>query len=161
MKKNPKVTTIVSLKRKLSALRKSGQKIALTNGCFDILHYGHASYLQKAKKSDRILIVGVNSDASVKRIKGPQRPINPQDLRAGLLAALECVDYVVIFEEDTPIRLIEALHPDVYIKGADWKQKGVVGSDYIKAYGGTIEFVDFIPGLSSTKMVRALKKVKS
>ncbi len=158
MKTQQKIVTLGSLKKKIPGWQKEDKKTALTNGCFDVLHYGHVAYLQKAKKANRILIVGLNSDKSVRRIKGPQRPINTQEKRAGVLAALACVDQVVIFEEDDPRHLIQALKPDIYIKGADWKRKGVIGSEFIKQYGGKIEFIDFEKGLSSSRMIDRIIK---
>ncbi len=134
-------------------MRKAGKKVAFTNGCFDILHYGHVSYLEKAKKGNRILVVGLNSDASTRRLKGPTRPINPQKARAFVLAALESVDYVTVFNEDTPYKFIKAILPDILIKGADWKGKPVVGADVVKCNGGTVEFVTFVDNFSTTKII--------
>ena len=134
------------------------KKIAFTNGCFDILHYGHARYLEKAKAPSRILVVGLNSDASVSRLKGPGRPVNSQKARAGVLAALQAVDFVVIFNEDTPQKLIEAVKPDVLIKGADWKGKTVAGADAVKAHGGRVEFITFENGFSTTNLLKKVKK---
>jgi len=151
-----KIVKVSTLRRKLAALRREGRVIAFTNGCFDILHYGHVNYLEKARKSNRILIVGLNSDASIRRIKGPQRPINTQADRAGVLAGLACVDFVVVFEEDTPYELICSLRPDVLIKGADWKDKGIIGSDIVRASGGRIEFIEFVPNLSTTHTIQKI-----
>ena len=150
-----KIIKIATLKRKLAQLRKR-KKIAFTNGCFDILHYGHVSYLQSAKKQDRILILGLNSDASIKRIKGPKRPIVPEKQRAAVLAALECIDFVVVFGESTPQKLIEAIKPDILIKGADWKGKEVVGADFVKAHGGRVEFIKFQANLSTTNIIQTV-----
>ena len=144
MRNKQKIVGLAALKKIVRLGRKNGRRIAFTNGCFDILHYGHIRYLQKAKRADRILIVGVNSDSSVKELKGAQRPVNPQHARAAVLAALECVDYVTIFSESTPTRLIAAIKPDILIKGADWKGKAVAGSDLVRSTGGKIEFVPFI-----------------
>jgi D-beta-D-heptose 7-phosphate kinase/D-beta-D-heptose 1-phosphate adenosyltransferase len=132
--------------------------IAFTNGCFDIIHYGHVQYLEKAKKKGRILVVGLNSDVSIRRIKGPSRPINPQALRAGVLAALGCVDYVILFEEDTPYQLIKDVQPDILIKGADWKDREIIGSDIVKAKGGKIELISYIEGLSTTQTIHQLQR---
>jgi rfaE bifunctional protein nucleotidyltransferase chain/domain len=153
-----KIISAGSLKRKLSALRRKGQKIAFTNGCFDILHFGHVSYLETAKKKGRVLIVGLNSDESVRRLKGADRPVNSELNRAGVLAGLSAVDYVVIFTEDTPYNLICKLVPDVLIKGADWKGKEIAGADVVKAQGGKVELIKYINGLSTTNI---LKKIKS
>jgi D-beta-D-heptose 7-phosphate kinase/D-beta-D-heptose 1-phosphate adenosyltransferase len=153
-----KILKFHALKRKITELRQKGRVIAFTNGCFDILHYGHISYLESAKKKDRILIIGLNSDRSVKKIKGPGRPINHELNRAGVLAALSCVDFVTLFDEETPHDLIKAVQPDVLIKGADWKGKGAVGSDIVKARGGKVEFIKYVPNLSTTNTIKKIKK---
>jgi rfaE bifunctional protein nucleotidyltransferase chain/domain len=148
-----KIVKVETLKQKVAALKKQGKTVAFTNGCFDIVHYGHVSYLETAKKKDRVLIIGLNSDKSIRRIKGKTRPIIKQDARAALLAALECVDFVTIFDDDTPLKVIEALKPDVLIKGADWKGKGVVGEKVVKLNGGKVEFVTYIKGHSTTNII--------
>ncbi len=152
-----KVIGVAALKKKLSAFRRQGKTIAFTNGCFDLMHMGHVTYLEAAKnKGNRVLIVGLNSDKSVSRLKGPTRPICPQKSRAAVMAALACVDFVVIFNEETPYNLIKALKPDVLIKGADWKGKEVVGSDIAKK----IEFIKYIPGFSTTHIIEKIKNEK-
>lgn len=153
-----KIIKLPALKKKLSGFRKQGKKIAFTNGCFDIVHYGHISYLETAKKKDRILVLGLNSDLSVKKLKGPRRPIISQDNRAALLAAMECVDFVVLFNEETPLKLISSLKPDVLVKGADYKDKVVVGSDIVKENGGKVEFIKFIKNCSSTNIIEKIIK---
>lgn len=153
-----KILTLPTLKRKIAALRKSGAMIAFTNGCFDILHYGHVSYLEQAHKHGRILIVGMNSDRSVRAIKGPQRPINQQADRAGVLAALSCVDFVVLFDDETPYQLIKALEPDILIKGADWKGKTVVGADIVKQRGGRVELIPYLSNRSTTQLIAGIKQ---
>lgn len=153
-----KVVSVSTLLRHVSRARRDGRKIAFTNGCFDILHAGHVRYLTKAKKGGRCLIIGLNSDRSIRRIKGPQRPINKQQCRAEVLAALECVDWVTIFDEETPYRLIKAVKPDILIKGADWKGKTVVGEDVVKARGGRVELVTYVKGLSTTQIIETIKK---
>lgn len=130
-----------------------GRKVVFTNGVFDILHRGHVEYLQKARDMGDLLIVGLNSDASVKRIKGPERPINHQEDRAIVLSALACVDFVVVFEEDTPQKLIELLVPDVLVKGADWNVEEIVGADVVTRSGGRVETVDLVPGRSTTSII--------
>jgi len=161
VKEPSKIFKLVTLKRKVENLRREGKKIAFTNGCFDIFHFGHISYLQKAKKG-RVLIVGLNSDKSIRKIKGKNRPIIKQENRAGLLAALSCVDFVVLFDEDTPINLIKSLKPDVLIKGADWKDKGVAGRDIVSQYGGKVEFITYVPNLSTSQIIKdILSKCKS
>lgn len=155
----PKVIKLPSLKKKLALLRRQKRVIAFTNGCFDILHYGHVSYLEAAKKKDRVLVVGMNSDASVRSLnKGFDRPIVPQDQRAAVLAGLSCVDFVVLFNEPTPAKLIAALKPDVLIKGADWKGKEVVGADVVKANGGRVEFIAYIDRLSTTNIIEKIRR---
>ena len=146
---------IVELKELLELLEKvrGKKKIVFTNGCFDILHAGHADYLNKAKSLGDILVVGINSDASVKRIKGEKRPILPQQMRAYLLDNLKPVDYVVIFEEDTPLELIKAIKPDVLVKGADWDLERIVGADFVLSYGGRVERIPFSFDISTSKVI--------
>ena len=146
------------MKRRIAQLRKQGKIIAFTNGCFDILHLGHVSYLQAAKKGNRVLVIGLNSDISVRKIKGPKRPINSQKARAFVLAALECVDFVTTFDEDTPYNLIKYVQPDILVKGADWKGKDVAGSDIVKARGGKVELIRYVPGYSTTKIIHEIEK---
>ena len=153
-----KVKKLASLKRIAAALNKKGRKIVFTNGCFDILHYGHVMYLEKAKRSGDCLIVGINSDLSVKKIKGPNRPIVNEFDRARVLAGLQSVDFVVIFNEETPLKLIQALKPDVLIKGYDWKNKGIVGSDFVKSYGGKVLTVKLAKGRSTTNLIKQIAK---
>ena len=144
----------------ISALkRRIGNKtVVFTNGCFDILHIGHVRYLKQASLLGDLLIVGLNSDASVKRLKGEERPINCQEDRAELLAALEFIDYVVIFDEDTPYELIQAIQPDVLVKGGDYKPEQVVGRDIVEAKGGRLELIPFVAGKSTTNIVNKIKK---
>jgi len=149
---------IVELKELLELLEKvrGKKKIVFTNGCFDILHAGHADYLSKAKSLGDILVVGINSDASVRRIKGEKRPILPQQMRAYLLDNLKPVDYVVIFEEDTPLELIKAIKPDVLVKGADWDLERIVGADFVLSYGGRVERIPFSFDISTSKVVERI-----
>ena len=158
MNSQKKFLTLISLKEKVQALRRAKKIVAFTNGCFDILHFGHVSYLEAAKKKERVLIVALNSDASIRMIKGPGRPIIPQKQRALLIAALECVDYVTIFDEPTPLKVIETLKPDVLIKGADWKGKEVAGADFVKSHGGRVEFIKYIEGFSTTQLIESIKE---
>lgn len=148
-----KIISLQALKKKLSALRRSGKVIAFTNGCFDLMHLGHVKYLQAAKKKDRILIVGLNSDRSIHQLKGKNRPICPQASRAAVLAALASVDYVVLFDEVTPYKLIQAVKPDIMIKGADYKGKEVVGADI----AGKLELIKFVKGFSTTNIIEKIK----
>jgi rfaE bifunctional protein nucleotidyltransferase chain/domain len=152
---------IVSLEELLKILEpiRKEKSIVFTNGCFDLLHAGHAYYLQKAKEFGDILVVGLNSDSSISRIKGPQRPIIPQKARAFLLDSLKPVDYVVIFEEDTPLELIRAIRPHVLVKGADWKVEDIVGADLVLSYGGRVERVEFAFDLSTSKIIDRIIKL--
>lgn len=158
MNTQSKIVTLAALKRKLPALRRRRAKIAFTNGCFDIIHAGHIGYLEAAKKPGRILIVGLNSDRSVRAIKGRGRPILRERDRLRTLAGLACTDYVVMFNGNTPVKLIEAVRPDVLIKGADWKNKGAVGSGFVKSYGGKVEFIRYIPGKSTTGIIQRIAR---
>ncbi len=143
----------LELRRKARA---EGRKVVFTNGVFDILHRGHVEYLRKARDMGDLLVVGLNSDDSVRRLKGPARPINPQEDRAVVLSALACVDCVVIFNEDTPLKLIESLVPDVLVKGADWKVKDIVGADVVLQNGGKVENIELTPGRSTTAIIRKI-----
>ncbi len=150
--KETKLISLQLLKKKLIALRRAGKIIAFTNGCFDLMHLGHIKYLQAAKKNNRVLIVGLNSDQSIIRIKGPSRPICSQKSRSLVLAALEVVDFVVIFDEETPYNLIKTLKPDVLIKGADWKGKEIIGSDVVKK----VELIKYVKGFSTTNIINRI-----
>ena len=144
-----------SVEKLLEQLNKqrSGKKVIFTNGCFDILHIGHVTYLQEAKACGDILVVGVNSDDSVKRLKGPERPIQPEKDRAQILASLKPVDYTVLFGEDTPLELIKKIKPDVLVKGGDWAVEQIVGSDVVLANGGEVKSLQFVDGKSTTKII--------
>ncbi|BDV43739.1 bifunctional protein HldE [Geotalea uraniireducens] len=135
-----------------------GRTVVFTNGCFDLLHVGHVKYLQKAKSFGDILVLGLNSDASVRRLKGDKRPLIGEDERAHILAALDCIDYVVLFDEDTPLRLIETLRPAVLVKGGDYTPEGVVGKNVVESYGGRVELVEFVDGRSTTNIVEKILK---
>ena len=139
--------------------RHSRKKIIFTNGTFDILHRGHVTYIEKAKQAGDILVVGVNSDASVRAYKGPGRPVNPEADRLIVLAALQCVDYVVLFSESTPLKLILKLHPHVLVKGADWKLADIVGAKEVLAWGGEVKRVRFVSGRSSTRVINRLAEI--
>ena len=140
-----------------NALKLHRQKIVFTNGCFDVLHYGHVRYLLEAKKLGDILVVGLNSDESVRRLKGPTRPVNGEKERAFVLAALACIDYVVIFGEDTPKELIETVIPVVLVKGGDYDLSNIVGADFVTRNGGTVTTIPFVEGFSSTHIIEQLK----
>lgn len=133
------------------------QKLVFTNGCFDILHLGHVTYLAQARQLGDALVVGLNSDASVRRLKGPSRPVNDQNARAQLLAALECVDYVVVFEEDTPFNVITQVVPDVLVKGGDYSIDNIVGADFVMQNGGNVLTIPFVDGFSTTSIIENLK----
>ena len=134
------------------------KKIVFTNGCFDILHVGHKRYLQQAATLGDILVVGVNSDASVRRLKGPTRPVNNEQDRAEMLSALGFIDYVVIFDEDTPYELIKKIQPDVLVKGGDYKPEEVVGRDIVEARGGRLELISFVEGKSTTNIIKKINQ---
>lgn len=134
------------------------QKIVFTNGCFDILHRGHATYLAQARQMGDLLVVGLNSDASVRRLKGPDRPVNDEQSRALLLAALEMVDYVVLFEEDTPYNLILKVKPDLLVKGGDYDIDNIVGADFVRQRGGEVRTIPFVQGFSSSSIIDHLKQ---
>lgn len=150
-------------RQELSSICQSQQKtkqIVFTNGCFDLLHVGHVRYLKEAKKQGDILIVGLNTDASVKRLKGPERPIQIEQDRAEILAALECVDFVTLFDEDTPLNLIKELKPQVLVKGGDWKPEQIVGSDLVLASGGRVLSLNFVEGRSTTSLIKKIDNDK-
>ncbi len=144
-------------KHNVTAWKTAGERVVFTNGCFDILHYGHVFYLAQARDLGNRLVVGLNSTDSVRRLKGPQRPINDQPTRQLLLAALECVDAVVVFEEDTPLSLIEYLLPDVLVKGGDWTPDQIVGAPAVLASGGQVLSLPYIDGYSTTAIERKIK----
>ena len=139
------------------AFREARKRIVFTNGVFDILHPGHLRYLQQARAFGDVLMVGLNSDASVRRNKGPQRPINPQEERAEVLEALDCVDAVVMFDEDTPAEIIGAIQPDVLVKGADWGENAIVGRDTVEARGGRVVRIPVEPGFSTTAIIERIR----
>lgn len=137
-------------------LKKQNKIVVFTNGCFDILHAGHVDYLNKAKSLGDILIVAVNSDTSMKKIKGSKRPIVPQNERAFIISNLKAVDYVTIFEEETPYDVIKKLIPDVLVKGADWTKDKIVGSDIVEAAGGKVETIEFVNFQSTTNIINTI-----
>lgn len=143
---------------KLSNERAKGKRIVFTNGCFDLMHIGHTRYLQAAKAMGDVLVVGVNSDASVRTLdKAPDRPIVPEAQRAEVLAALGCVDYVVIFDESDPLQLITAVQPDVLVKGGDWTIDRIVGRDIVEARGGVVKTIPLVPGMSTTGLLQRIR----
>ncbi len=140
----------------IAAEKARGKKVVFTNGCFDLLHAGHVKYLQKARSLGDLLVLGLNSDASVRRLKGEKRPLIGEEERAHVLAALDCIDYVVLFDEDTPLELITALKPHILAKGGDYTAEGVVGKDVVEAYGGRVELVSFVDGKSTTNIIERI-----
>ncbi|MBK7940181.1 MAG: D-glycero-beta-D-manno-heptose 1-phosphate adenylyltransferase [Lewinellaceae bacterium] len=147
-----KIQTTQQLDATLAAWRAKSEKIVFTNGCFDLLHYGHLHYLAQARDLGDRLVIGLNSAASVSRLKGPNRPINDELTRTHLLAALGMVDAVVVFEEDTPLHLIQLIQPDILVKGGDWKPEQIVGSDLVLARGGQVFSLPYIEGYSTTNI---------
>lgn len=153
------IIPINKIKELSSKLKKEGKVIIFTNGCFDIVHAGHIDYMEKAKALGDVLIVGVNSDNSVKRIKGEKRPIVNLDNRLRLLKGLKVIDYLCVFEEDTPLELIKNIGPNVLVKGEDWKDKGVVGEDFVKAQGGKVELIKLLPGISTSIIIEKIVNI--
>jgi len=139
-------------------IKKEGKRVVFTNGCFDIVHRGHVEYLQKAKALGDILVVGVNTDSSVRRIKGPGRPVVDENDRAHVLAALVPVDFVCLFGEDTPYELIRALIPDILVKGSDWPVEKVVGKDIVEAAGGSVHTIEYLSNRSTTGLLDRIRK---
>ena len=146
-----------SVRPLLEKIKSEKKTIVFTNGCFDILHPGHVYYLNHAKNMGDCLVVGLNTDASVKRIKGPKRPLVCEKDRACVLASLTSVDYVVFFDDDTPQKLIELVRPDILVKGGDYRKNEIVGADTVEAYGGKVATIDFLDGFSTTEMISRIK----
>ncbi|HEX9615072.1 MAG TPA: D-glycero-beta-D-manno-heptose 1-phosphate adenylyltransferase [Bacteroidota bacterium] len=151
------VVTLDELLKIRRRFKQEGKQVVFTNGCFDILHRGHVEYLQKARLLGDVLIVGLNADTSVSRLKGPGRPIIGQDDRAHVLAGLSSVDYVCCFDEETPKKLIESLVPDVLVKGADWAVSDVVGKEAVEAAGGTVQTIEFLPNRSTSRIIEKIQ----
>jgi len=153
-----KIISLSSLISKVKALKRKNKRIVFTNGCFDILHFGHIKYLQDAKTKGDYLVVAVNSDASIKKIKAKNRPVIGQGDRLKTIAALESADFVVLFNEDNPLKLIKAIQPDVLIKGADWSKHKIIGADFVQSYGGEVSTVKLIKGRSTSKIIEKIVK---
>jgi len=151
-----KITKLDQARRIREEARAAGKVVVFTNGCFDVLHAGHVDYLEAAKSHGALLIVGLNSDASMRRIKGPERPLNSFVDRAAVLAGLSAVDVVVEFDEDDPLRLIQALLPDILVKGADWAEDKIIGADAVKAAGGQVVRVKLTAGRSTSDLIRRI-----
>jgi len=154
-----KIQALDSLLRELRYHRYRNEKVVFTNGCFDVLHRGHVEYLQFCRQQGNVVVVGLNSDRSVKEIKGPERPINIEQDRAAVLAALEMVDYIVIFDEPTPLEVIRRIEPDVLVKGEDWADKGVVGQEFVESRGGKVVLSPLVAGRSSTATIERMKAI--
>jgi len=151
-----KIKNLDTLTAVIAAEKGRGKTVVFTNGCFDLLHAGHVKYLQKARKLGDLLIMGLNSDASVRRLKGDKRPLIGEEERAHILAALDCIDYVVLFDQDTPLELITALKPNILVKGGDYTPEGVVGKEVVEAYGGRVELITFVDGKSTTNIIEKI-----
>ena len=153
-----KILEIEDIVQKVDTLRRSGKRLVFTNGCFDIIHVGHIRYLAAAKSKGDILVVGLNSDESVKIIKDEHRPIMNQEQRAEILAGLWCVDYITIFNEPDPLKLIKIIMPDVLVKGADWREQDIIGADVVKAGGGEVVRVSVVPDISTSRIIERIVK---
>lgn len=154
-----KILSLAALQAKIKVWQLRQYKIVFTNGCFDLLHLGHVDYLEKAKQLGDILIVGLNTDASVCRLKGEQRPIQDEHSRARVMAALEFVDAVVYFEEDTPYELIKALQPDILVKGNDYTPEAIVGADIVQAKQGEVLTVELVSGYSTSNIIKKIRAI--
>jgi D-beta-D-heptose 7-phosphate kinase/D-beta-D-heptose 1-phosphate adenosyltransferase len=146
------------LQRIIEDLKAKGKRIVFTNGCFDLLHLGHIRYLEKAKFLGDILVVGVNSDRSVQNLKGPERPILPEEERAEILSGLECVDYITLFDELTPLELISSLQPHILVKGGDWAKETTVGREVVERSGGEVVILPFVEGSSTSNLIETILK---
>jgi len=153
-----KIKSLPQAKKKVAEWKGKGQKVVFTNGCFDILHLGHIDYLEKARNLGDKLIIGLNSDDSVSRFKGPGRPVQDQHSRARILAALQFTDMVVFFNENTPLALISELLPDVLVKGSDYLAENIVGAEVVKKHGGEVKTVEFVPGYSTSRIIEKIRR---
>ena len=153
----PRVLNATTLADLLNQSRSTNKKIVFTNGCFDLLHIGHITYLEEAKKLGDILVVGINSDKSVKKLKGPDRPIQNENDRSQILAALKSVDHTILFSEETPLNLIKHIKPAVLVKGGDWKPEQIVGGEFVLSYGGAVKSLNYINDKSTTSIIEKSK----
>lgn len=158
MNSTDKIFTLPQLQEQVNAWRDLGQKIVFTNGCFDLLHLGHVDYLEKARQLGDKLVLGLNTDASISRIKGPARPLQDEMSRARIMASLLFIDAVVLFDENTPLKLIEAVEPDILVKGDDYTVEGIVGHEVVLARGGDVKTVPLVKGYSTTNIVKKIEK---
>ncbi len=153
-----KIVTIPEALPEIAELKSMGKKVVFSNGCFDILHAGHVDYLEKAREKGDFLVVALNTDASVRRIKGDDRPVNNQDSRARVLAGLGCINMVILFDENTPYDLIKMINPDILVKGKDYDLSNIVGADIVLQNGGKVETIELTEGLSTTSVIDKIKK---
>lgn len=153
-----KIVTLSDALLKITELKRLGKKVVFSNGCFDILHAGHVDYLEKAREKGDFLVVALNTDASVRRIKGKDRPVNNQDSRARVLAGLGCINMVILFDENTPYDLIKIINPDILVKGKDYDLSNIVGADIVLQNGGKVETIELTEGLSTTSVIDKIKK---
>jgi D-beta-D-heptose 7-phosphate kinase/D-beta-D-heptose 1-phosphate adenosyltransferase len=153
-----KIKERIELLRIIKNLKAKGKRIVFTNGCFDLLHIGHVRYLEKARTLGDALVVGVNSDSSVRKLKGPKRPVLPAKERAEILSGLGCVDYITIFDELDPLKLITSLHPNVLVKGGDWTKEQIVGREVLERLGGKVVIIRFVKGASTSTLIETILK---
>ena len=157
MSSSPRVLSGDLLNQVITRYHQENKKIVFTNGCFDLLHIGHVRYLEEAKKLGDILVVGINTDASVQKLKGPTRPIQNENDRSEILAALKAVDHTVLFGDETPLNLIQQIKPHVLVKGGDWKIEQIVGSEFVLSHGGQVKSLQFVDGRSTTRIIEKSK----
>jgi len=153
-----KIVNLSEAKTQVSEWQRAGNRVVFTNGCFDLIHLGHVDYLEKARMLGDKLVIGLNTDDSVSRFKGPERPLQDQTSRARVLAAMQFIDLVVFFNEDTPLNLISELLPNILVKGSDYLADNIVGADVVKKNGGVVKTIDFVPGYSTTRIVEKIKR---
>jgi rfaE bifunctional protein nucleotidyltransferase chain/domain len=153
-----KITDLTTALQRIAGWKAAGEKIVFTNGCFDILHLGHVDYLEKARQLADRLVLGLNTDASIRRLKGEARPVVPEHARARVMAALWFIDVVIPFEEDTPLRLIEAVKPDILVKGDDYAFENIIGADFVISTGGKVQTIPLVKGYSTTEIITKIKE---
>lgn len=153
-----KIVNVAEAKKLVKTWQQGGKQVVFTNGCFDLIHLGHVDYLEKARLLGDKLVLGLNTDDSVSRFKGPDRPLQDQNSRARVLAAMQFIDLVVLFNEDTPLELISSLLPNILVKGSDYLTENIVGAEVVKKAGGVVKTIDFVPGYSTTRIVEKIKK---
>lgn len=158
MKSSDKIVDRNKFRELVERWKQEEGKIVFTNGCFDILHPGHLDYLERSKGLGTKLVIGLNTDGSVSRLKGSNRPINDEEFRSRMLAALECVDLITLFDEDTPLELIREVKPDILVKGSDYRIEEIVGAEEVKRYGGEVKTISLLPGFSTTSLIENIKR---